>query len=536
MFHTFDPETKSWISRNPPPTFQPEENLGQLILDALNRNPSRVLQIDTDTAREMTAREMRLRAVRVAQSLLNLGFGSGDTAALACSNSENLAPIALGLMIAAVPFITLPTGFHADDLGHLLGLVQPKLVICDDGVYKTLLDAAGNALKMKPVVFVAESERKNVRKAEELIEPSGSEADFVPQHHGDMRELTGIILCTSGTTGRPKGVSVSQAHIAMVLRQPSNVDSANLIFNFSPLYWGTGMFALLNSISTGITRAITRSLFNEDIFFDILERYKPTRFFSPPTHTMLLLSHSRAELADFGSLKSWGLSGSYASPELRRSVGARLPNGKTVNSYASTELGLIAMEMTRKENSVGVLMPHLDARVVDDDGTMVDVGEQGELLFRTSLPFLGYYNDKQSTDEIIEAGGWIRTGDIGYLDEEAFVYLVDRKKDVIKYRGYQMSPVDLEAVIERIDGVLQVCVVGIPEMDGSSDLPAAVIVKRENSHLDEDAVIHIVESQVSNHKRLRGGVYFWPELPLTSTGKILRRKVKEKLTQEIQIE
>ncbi|EDS27150.1 luciferin 4-monooxygenase [Culex quinquefasciatus] len=538
MFHTYDSQAKLWLSRHPPAPFKAEAGLGQLILDVLGKiSPSKVIQLDTDTGVLLTAEELRLRIVRVAQNLSALGFRRGDMAAMACSNSENLAPLALGLMVAGVPFIALPTvGFNGDDLGHLMGLVQPKLVICDDSVYKQVLDGAGKALKMKPVIFAVESERENVRKVEELLQGTGTEGDFTPQAHGDMQNSIGMILCTSGTTGRPKGVCVSQASIAIVLSRPVKpAPESDLNLTYSPLYWGTGLFALLNSVSTGITRAISRNPFSEDHFFDALAKYHPTHFFTPPSHAVLLLNHPRAAAADFSSLRSWSLSGSIVSAKLRQSLEARLPNGRTVNNYASSELGLIAMDMIKqKPDAVGQLMPHLDAKVVDELGVAVGCGEQGELLIRTgSIPFMGYYNDEQATRELIDADGWIRTGDIGYLDEEGFVYLVDRKKDVVKYRGYQMSPVDLEKVIEGIAGVKQVCVVGVPEMDGTSDLPAAVVVKREGSNLTEEQLISEYEGQVSDHKRLRGGVFFWDELPLTATGKVVRRKVRDMLIEAV---
>ncbi|KXJ83386.1 hypothetical protein RP20_CCG006925 [Aedes albopictus] len=530
MFHQFDSASKSWISRHPAPVIDPEANLAQLILTVLDRNPEKILQIDADTGRELTAVEMRLRAIRVALNLTELGFRKGDMAAVVCSNSENLAPLVLGLWMIGMPFVSLPVAFNADDLGHLMGLVQPKLVFCDDSVYKTVLEGAGKALKIKPVVFAVESEMESIRKVDELLESTGKEVEFVPQHLGDMRDLIGIILCTSGTTGRPKGVAVSQAHISIVLGRPVKANDSDLVFNFSPLYWGTGLFALLNSLSTGTTRIVTRGAFNEDVFYDVLERYRPTYFFTPPSHAIFLLDHPRAAQADFSCLKSWSLSGSIASPQLRKRIEEKLSNGRTVNNYASSEIGLIAMDAIRKkEGSVGLLMPHLNAKVVDESDASVGPGEQGELLLRTSIPFMGYYNDPEANRQLMTEDGWIRTGDIGYLDDDGFVYLVDRKKDVIKYRGYQMSPVELEAIVEKIEGVQQVCVLGIPEMEGTSDLPAAVIVRKPGSTLTEEQVVRLVEEQVSDHKRLRGGVFFFDAFPMSSTGKILRRELRKSL-------
>ncbi|XP_055588509.1 uncharacterized protein LOC129740818 [Uranotaenia lowii] len=536
MFHTFDSFNKIWVPRHPAPVIDPKVSLGQLILNALARHGEKILQLDTDTGAEMSAHEMRLRAIRVAQNLATLGFRKGVPAALACSNGENLTPVALGLMIAGIPFITLPVGFNAADLSHLLGLVQPALIICDDSMYKTMLDAAGMSLTMKPVIFAVESERESIRRVEELLAETGNEGEFIPPELGLMRTEIAVILCTSGTTGPPKGVSVSQAHVAVVLDPPVKRQCDDLNFNFSPLYWGTGLFAMLNSLSTGTTRAITRSAFNEDVFFDVMERYKPTHFFTPPPHAVLLMTHPRFEKANFESLKSWSLTGSSVPPKLRKDLAARLPNGKVTNSYATTELGLIAMDFgVKNPDAVGVLMPHMSAKVVKEDTNgLAGVGEVGEILIRTSLPFLGYFDNEEATRQIIDGDGWVRTGDIGYLDDEAFVYLVGRKKDVIKHRGFQLSPEDLEAIIEKLDGVAQVCVIGLPEMEGTSDLPAAVVVLRKGSSLTEQNIVEAVEKQVSDHKRLRGGVYFWEALPMTQTGKILRRVVKQQLVDSLQ--
>lgn len=178
MFHKFDSTSQSWVSRHPAPVFDANANLGQLILDVLGRNPEKVLQIDADTSRELTAGEMRLRAIRVAQNLIELGFRNDDMAAVVCSNSENLAPLVLGLWLVGIPFISLPVGFNGEDLGYLMGLVQPRLVICDDGVYKAVLEGTRKALKMKPVVFAVDSELESIRKAEELLQETGKEGTF----------------------------------------------------------------------------------------------------------------------------------------------------------------------------------------------------------------------------------------------------------------------------------------------------------------------------------------------------------------------
>lgn len=156
----------------------------------------------------------------------------------------------------------------------------------------------------------------------------------------------------------------------------------------------------------------------------------------------------------------------------------------------------------------------------------MDTDEIGEIYVMSAVRFLGYANNMEDTKNAFDSQGWYKTGDLGYITEEGDIFIVDRKKDMIKYLNYQVAPSELENFISGINGILSVCVVGIPDMI-SGDLAAAVIVKDFNNALTEQDVIDEVTGNFPQFKRLHGGAYFVDGLPLTPSGKIKKREVRK---------
>ncbi|KAL9705661.1 hypothetical protein quinque_009179 [Culex quinquefasciatus] len=478
MGSTYDRETKVWSGPHKPSILNPEASFGQTLLAMLSLNPDRVIQIDVDTGRSMTCGEMRLRAIRAAQNLTALGLSQGDMVSMACANSENLMPMVLGLLINGMPFNSLSPEFGLDDVAHMMKITQPKMVFCDVSNYELTMRTVDLVVKNKPLVYVFECESKNVNQAEDLLKETGREQMFSPPYLGDSRKQLGVVICSSGTTGFPKGVA--------------------------------------------------------DLCFDLLEKYPVDYIFTPPSYANILLIHPRLKTVDFSSIKLWAFSGSFLPAKIRDSIAALLPNGRTMNGYGNTEIGGFATDiMKQKPLSVGTLMANVKAKIVDDNGYDLCNGEQGEVLVKFSEVFSGYYNNPEASVECVDAEGWFRTGDIAYFDEEGFLFLVDRKKDLLTYQNYQIAPAEMEALIGKIDGVKDVAVVGLLDGDGVSDLVTAVIVKTSESTLTKEKVLEIVHGIVADYKKLRGGVYFVSEIPLSSAGKPLRRKIRENLMQQI---
>ncbi|XP_050094696.1 uncharacterized protein LOC126577260 [Anopheles aquasalis] len=533
---TYDEKSRTWYGPRVTPVFNPAASVGQIFNDILLRSPDRIIQIDVDTGARMSCAEFRQRMIRAVQNLASVGLAKGDIVALANGNSENVGPLFCALLTLGATVNPLAPGFNKQDMAHMLRLTQPKMIFCEDSNYEIVKAAAEEAVQGKsPLLFVVESERADVRHAEELLKETGREELFFPPQIENTREAIALILCSSGSTGLPKGVCWSHAHLINMLGCYPISDST-VSFNFSPLYWGSGLFTLIGSFGTASTRLITRKSFCVETFFKAVEKYKANFIFMPPSYAIQVVRHERATEVDFSSIKMLALGGSFVSEELRDRFDRLLPNGRTFNTVGISEVAWVTCDMIqRKRGSVGTPTINVSAKIVDEvTGQDLGVGERGEVLFQFLEPFNGYYGNPEATKATIEERGYTRSGDIGHFDEEGYLFLMDRQKDIFKYRNFTISPSELESIVGRLDGVREVCVVAVPEdAERTSELPAAVIVRQPGSTLDAEQVISFVAGQVSDFKRLRGGVHFFDELPKTQSGKNLRRKVQEMLLAKI---
>ncbi|EAT46129.1 AAEL002668-PA [Aedes aegypti] len=527
---SYDSVRRIWSGSRQPCIFNPECNFGQIVLNLLDRSSDKVIQIDADTGREMTRAEMRLRVVRAAQHLQKLGYGVGDIASVVAVNSENLAPLVLALQVIGVGFNALAPTFDAEEMAHMMRQTQSKLVFCDADNYDTVKVAASKALQGDYRIYVMEGAREATLAVDQLFQPTGTERMFYPRYLGDSYKLIANITCSSGTTGLPKGVCNSHAQTISCFCKVVNL-SDEICLNFSTLYWGTGVYVLNMSVMNNTTRLITRRPFSVDLFYELIAKYPIKFLYTPASYALGITSDPRAKQSNLSSIKVWALGASNVSESIRDAVDELLKpsGGRSYNFYGTSESGFLAADfMRRKANAVGQVATNMQVRIVDEDGQPLQVGEIGELVIKSiGIPFLGYYKNEEASREALDKEGWFRTGDIGYFDEEGYLYLVDRKKDILKYMGNQVSPSEVEAVIQQMAGVQLVCVTGVPNTTGTSDLVTAVIVKDSSYQLTAEEVMQHVAKNLSDPKHLRGGVFFVEQLPMTSNGKVVRRKVRD---------
>ncbi|XP_058056370.1 luciferin 4-monooxygenase-like [Anopheles bellator] len=529
---TFDEPTRTWYGRRQTPIYNPDASIGQVLNDALLRSRDNIVQIDMDTGARMTCGEFRSRMVRAVQNLTTAGLKPGDVAVMANNNSENVGPLACALITLGAQLNPLAPGFGHQDMVHMLRLTRPKIIFCDDNNLEVVQGAAKEAIPdQNPPLYVVASRRDvaGVHHAEDLLVRTGREDKFRPWQVEDSRRTVAVILCSSGTTGPPKGVCMSHAQLIRGLAS-FFVPQSEISFNFSPLYWATGMFTLLGSVVGSTTRLVTCRPFSPETFFEAVEQYRASFLFLAPSYASEVLRSERIDRVDFSSVHILTLGGSYVSDGLRDRLDRLLPNGRTYNGVGSSEAGGVATDIgvPRKRGAIGTPATNMAIRIVDESGRALGVGERGEVLAKFFEPFVGYYNNPEATRAVIDENGFTRSGDVAYIDEEGYLFLVDRAKDIFKYRGFHVSPTELEAIVEKLPGVAAVCVVGIPaDADRTTELPAAVIVRSPGSLLSAREVIDAVEAQVSDFKRLRGGVHFVDALPKTLNGKVLRRRVLE---------
>lgn len=298
-------------------------------------------------------------------------------------------------------------------------------------------------------------------------------------------------------------------------------------------------------------RLIMLPKFEEESFLASIERYKPTASFMVPPLMVFMAKHPLVDKFNMTSLKELYCGAAPLSREVEEAVLKRLPllevrsnvvhYGCIIIKYpiyppqcirqgygmSETTLGVITCSLQKtKPGSVGVLEPGVYCKIIDPDtGKILGPFQSGEMCFKGSIIMKGYTGDRRATGEAIDKDGWLHTGDVGYYDDEKHFFIVDRLKELIKYKAFQVAPAELEAILLSYSKIKDAAVIGLPD-EASGELPLAFVVKQDNVKVTSKEIQDFVASKVSHSKRLRGGVRFIDEIPKNLSGKILRRELK----------
>lgn len=268
------------------------------------------------------------------------------------------------------------------------------------------------------------------------------------------------------------------------------------MMSFSSLYWLTGFGTLFITTLKGLTRIITTEPFEPFRMLRIIQQYSVNVTITPPSHLAMLLQCPALATTDLSSLKQYHCGGSLVPDELCTRMNRFLPHCVYVAYGMSEAAGMISSNYpTVRPGSVGLVANACTVRIVNVlDGSPCGIDENGEICYRFTYPFVGYYGDAQATAEMRDSDGWMHSGDIGHFDADGYLFVVDRIKDIIKYQGYQISPSEIENAILGLKGVAEVCVVGVTDENGT-DLPAAVVVRSLRSTVTKANVLDVVTSK-----------------------------------------
>lgn len=275
-----------------------------------------------------------------------------------------------------------------------------------------------------------------------------------------------------------------------------------------------------------------------------VQNYRITFSYVVPPVVLLIAQHPVVDKYDLSSLRMLNCSGAPLTLNLVEAVYRRIQTG-IKQGYGCTEVSPTSHNQSWEEwnttiGSVGRLLPNMEAKYmsIPEDGSdsephEVDVGEVGELFLRGPNVFMGYHNNPQATAKALSADGWLRTGDVGYQDQNGLFYITDRVKELIKYNGFQVAPAELESILANHQAVADVAVVGIQSPAHGTEVPLAFVVRSEESKSSiaaEQEALNIarwLEDRVAYYKRLRGGVHFVDSIPKSPSGKILRRLLQK---------
>jgi acyl-CoA synthetase (AMP-forming)/AMP-acid ligase II len=353
--------------------------------------------------------------------------------------------------------------------------------------------------------------------------PDPADAPFqVPVGPDDLAD----IMYTSGTTGMPKGVAVRHRNVAMVPNNEPPWTGSGWLHG-APLFTFAGIAFVYNPMKLGLA-GLYLARFDVDRWFDVVEREHPSMAFLVPAMAELIVAHPRFAEPDLSSLVSVSIGSAPLAPRTLLALQERLPGATVSNSYGMTEAGpaFIVMpkeEVARRVGSVGKPIGGMELKIVDDEGTELAAREVGELLTRLPGRQREYYKDPDATAATWTADGWLRSGDLGYVDEDGFLYLVGRKKDLIIRGGNNIYPTDVEAVLLEHPAIQEAAVVGVPHRVLGEDV-AAFVVARPGAKFDRDEVLAFCAERLADYKRPRQ-LHLVDELPRNATGKVMKHRL-----------
>jgi 4-coumarate--CoA ligase len=387
------------------------------------------------------------------------------------------------------------------------------------------LDTARQAVEgttVKEIVVIGEAEG-----VPSLTELFGPPIDQVPVGRDDLV----VLPYSSGTTGLSKGVMLS--HRNLVANVAQTVGAAQLTDDESfvavlPFFHIYGMQVLMNAGLRAGATIVTMPRFDLVQFLELNARHGCTRAFVAPPIVVALAKHPVVDQHDLSSLEQIFSGAAPLSAELAQEAGARL-HCEVVQGYGMTELSPVS-HLTApggfKPGSVGVTAPNTECMIVDPaTGESLGTDADGELWVRGPQVMQGYLNNPEATAATIDEDGWLHTGDIARIDDEGHVYIVDRLKELIKYKGFQVPPAELEALLLTHDDVADAAVIGLPDEE-AGEIPVGYVVLKEGRTTTAADLQAFVADRVASYKQVRQ-VHLVEEIPKSASGKILRRVLRD---------
>lgn len=298
----------------------------------------------------------------------------------------------------------------------------------------------------------------------------------------------------------------------------------------APWFHAMGFMGMVLGATSREFPAVFLWKFEPNLYLECIQKYKVVVISVPPPIVVFLAKTPLFDQYDLSSLKVIMSGAAPLTQETEAQVKKRFNDDIfVVQGYGQTEatLGVLnANVASAKPGSVGELTKGMYGKVINENGTPVGPNQVGELCFKGPLIMKGYINNEEATSGTIDENGWLHTGDLGYYDDERHFFIVDRLKELIKYKGFQVPPAELEGLLLSNPKVKDVGVIGIPD-ENAGELPMGFVVKQENVQLTEKEVMDFVAKNASNPKWLRGGVRFVDAIPRNPSGKILRRELRD---------
>ena len=511
-----------------PPVDVPDLSLSSYVLDAAAARGEKPALIDGPTGRTVTYAQLAGGVERVAAGLAARGFERGDVFGILSPNLPEF-PIAFhGVVRAGGVATTMNPLSSVHELAHQLGDSGAKYLLTIPQLMEPAKAAADQAGVEEVFVF---GEAEGATPFAALLAPAGAPPDLSSL---DPSEALAALPYSSGTTGFPKGVMLTHRNLVANVAQFDGVDDGSeddVLIGILPFFHIYGMTVIANAALRVGATVVTMPRFDLEQFLALIQEHKVNKGFVVPPILVALAKHPLVDQYDLSSLVRLTSGAAPLGEELAQAVADRL-GCEVRQGYGMTETSPVTHMVPTsrtgwtKYGSVGPVIPGVEAKVVDvGSGEEVADGERGELCIRGANVMKGYFNNDEATARTIDADGWLHTGDVAVVDEDGDFQIVDRVKELIKYKGYQVPPAELEALLLSHAAIADAAVIPVPD-ERAGEIPKAYVVPVSERALSADAVMAFVAERVAPYKKIRE-VAFVDEIPKSASGKILRRVLIE---------
>ena len=501
----------------------PNVTITQHVLREAERVPDRAALIDGPSGRTYTYAQFAGAVRAFAGGLQSRGLGPGSTIALMSPNIPEFAIVFHGAAMAGVAVSTINPTYTAEEVNFQLRDSGSTMLITIALFAQTAVEAS--AASEVSDIFIIGDAPEGTQSFTELM---GSPIDQVDV---DTNEQIVVLPYSSGTTGFPKGVMLTHHNLVANLVQCEDaleVEDGEVVLAVLPFFHIYGMQVLMNFFLSRGSTIVTVPRFDLEQSLGLIQEHRITRLFAVPPIVLALAKHPLVDNYDLSSLKQVFSGAAPLGAELAEEAARRI-GCEVVQGYGMTEMSPVS-HVTRmggfKPGTCGVTVANTECRIVDNEGGEDQgVGGVGELWVRGPQVMKGYLNNPEATAETIDSDGWLHTGDVGFIDEDGHLTIVDRVKELIKFKGFQVAPAELEALLLTHPSIADAAVIGVPD-DEAGERPRAFIVVKPDASVSAEDITAFTSEHVATYKVIHD-VVFTDEIPKSASGKILRRMLRD---------
>ncbi|CBX90221.1 hypothetical protein IAQ61_001720 [Plenodomus lingam] len=514
----------------------------------------KVIYLDPYTNRSYTYSQVKDAAINFGRGLKDLWeWQKGDVLALYTPNCIDTPAITWGCHWAGGVLSPANPNYTVEELAFQLKDSGARAIVTQLPFIKNAQEAAKKVgIPVEKVIVMGDQKDPTyrVKHFTSLISAAGVLGHRRTKASNPAEDLA-FLVYSSGTTGHPKGVMLTHRNIVANTMMIKAGEAGHLkptggpngegdkLLAFLPFFHIYGLTCLIHQSMFSGLQLVVMPKFDLEDFCRFVQELKITFAYVVPPIVLLLSKHPSVEKYDLSSIRMMNSGAAPLTHELVEAVYKRLKipvkQGYGLSETSPTTHTQPWEDWNKTIGSVGLLLPYQTAKYMSADEKEMPVGEVGELWIKGPNVFKGYLNNPEGTAHALTADGYFKTGDVGYQDKNGNFYITDRVKELIKYKGFQVPPAELEGILVSHPSVEDVGVIGVYSKDHASELPRAYIVPKDGlgkTEKEAQEIISWLDKKVANHKKLRGGVRFVDEIPKSVSGKILRRVLKVKAQEE----